>query len=147
MGYPMGILAERPENLTITNLGKSFHSLCYQCIFTDCITSALDKQYSVFMNLKRPLCVMLPVDMHDDPWFNNSALQILKIVDFMLQPKHFVFALILWINVLIGILTSLAVSTTALVSKVKTANFVNDLSKNVLLALTEQQIIDKKLKT
>lgn len=90
---------------------------------------------------------MLCVDMHDDPWFDNSALQILKVVDFMLLPKHFVVALIWGINVLIGILTSLAVSTTALVSKVKTANFVNDLSKNVSFALTEHQIIDKKLKT
>lgn len=61
--------------------------------------------------------------------------------------KHFVVALILGINILIGILTSLAAFTTALVSKVKAANFVNDLSKNVSLALAEQQIIDKKLKT
>lgn len=90
---------------------------------------------------------MLPVDMHDDPWFDNSASQILKVLDFMLRPKHFVVALMLGINILIGILTSLAVSTTALVSKVKAANFVNDLRKNVSLALTKQQIIDKKLKT
>ena len=69
------------------------------------------------------------------------------VLEFMLWPKHFVVALILGINILIGILTSLAASTTALVSKVKAANFVNDLSKNVSLALAEQQIIDKKLKT
>lgn len=64
-----------------------------------------------------------------------------------MQPKNFVAALILKINNLIDVLTSLAVSTAVLVSKIKTANFANNLNKNVSRALAQQQIIDKKLNT
>lgn len=62
----------------------------------------------------------------------------------MLQPKHFVMALILKINALIGILSSLTVSTATLVSKIKTTNFINNINKNISLALTKQQIIKKR---
>lgn len=34
-----------------------------------------------------------------------------------------------------------------MVSKIKAANFINNLNKNVLFALSEQLIINKKLKT
>lgn len=90
---------------------------------------------------------MLPVNMHNGLWFDNSALQILKFVNLILWPKHFATALILNLNTLIYILTSLAVSTAALVSKIKAANFINNSNKNVLFALAEQLIINKKLKT
>lgn len=70
---------KNPQNLPTTNLGKSFHILCSQCIFTNCITSALDKQYFVFIILKRPSYVILPIDMHDNPWCNNSTWQILRL--------------------------------------------------------------------
>lgn len=56
-------------------------------------------------------------------------------------------ALILKINALIGILSSLTVSTATLVSKIKTTNFINSINKNISLALTKQQIINKKVKT
>lgn len=56
-------------------------------------------------------------------------------------------ALILKINALIGILSSLTVSTATLVSKIKTTNFINSVNKNISLALTKQQIINKKVKT
>lgn len=90
---------------------------------------------------------MLPVNMHNGIWFDNSALQILKFVNLIMWPKHFVTALILNLNTLIYILTSLAVSTAALVSKIKTVNFINNLNKNVLFALAEQLTLNKKLKT
>lgn len=89
---------------------------------------------------------MLPVNMCNGLWFANSALQILKFVNLILRSKHFVTALILNLNTLIYILTSLPVSTAALVSKIKTANFINNLNRNVLFALAEQLTINKKLK-
>lgn len=90
---------------------------------------------------------MLPVNIHNGLWFDNFALQILNVTNLILQPKHFVTALILKTNNLIDVLTSLAVSTAIWVSKIKTANFVYNLNKNVSLPLAEQQIIDKKLNT
>lgn len=65
----------------------------------------------------------------------------------MIRAKRFVAALILGITALIAIVTSFAVSTTALVKEMQTATFVNDLHKNVTLALSEQKIIDLKLET
>lgn len=99
------------------------------------------------MILESPSYVILPMDIHDNPWYNNSTLQILKVIDLLLWPKHFVVALILKINALIGILISLAVSIATLVSKIKTTNFINNLNKNISLALTKQQIINKNPKT
>lgn len=129
VGYPFGILAGKSENVTIINQGKSYYIKCQSCILTNCLTSNLNKQYSVIILLQRPEYVMLPVDLKEDPWFDNAALQTLKNLDLLLRPKRFVVSLVLGISALIAILTSLAVSTAALVEEVKTANFVNDLSK------------------
>lgn len=55
--------------------------------------------------------------------------------------------MILGISALIAIVTSLIASSVTLVSKMKTAHFINDLNKNVSLTLVKQQIINKKLET
>lgn len=90
---------------------------------------------------------MLPLDLKDNAWFDNKALQTLKKVNKLIRPKHFMTALILGINALIAIITSLTVSSTTLVSEIKAKHFLNDLNKNISLTLVRQQIIDKKLKT
>lgn len=95
--------------------------------------------------VRRPPYVMLPVDLGDDPWYDNSAMQVLNILNELVRPKRFVAALILGITALISILTTFAVATTALVKEVHTAQFVNSLNQNVTLALMEQEHIDKKL--
>lgn len=46
-------------------------------------------------------------------------------------------ALILGISAMIGMLTTFAVSTTALVKSMQTATFVNELHRNITLALSE----------
>lgn len=63
----------------------------------------------------------------------------------LLRPKRFVAALNLGISALIAILTSFAVTTTALVTEIYTAHVVNDMQKKITMALSEQHIIDKKL--
>lgn len=67
-------------------------------------------------------------------------------MDAFIRPKRFVVALILGIIALITIFASLAASTTALVQEVHIFYHDNDLSKNVLLALVKQELIDEKLK-
>ena len=84
---------------------------------------------------------MLPVDLKDDVWFDNVALQTLKRVYELMKP-----ALVLGISVLIVILTSFTLSTVAIVLGINTAYFVDDLNKNGSLILARQQIVDKKLK-
>lgn len=53
--------------------------------------------------------------------------------------------LILGISALIAILTSFAESTMALVKEMKTVTFVNEIHRNISVALSEQQLIDRKL--
>ena len=52
--------------------------------------------------------------------------------------QHFVVTLILGSSALIAILTSLTDSTVTLVSDMKSAQFVNDVNKNVSLTLARQ---------
>ena len=61
--------------------------------------------------LKRPAYILLPVELGDDPWFENSGMQILKSLTELKRPKRFVTALILGIAALMAILTSFAIST------------------------------------
>ena len=70
---------------------------------------------------------------------------MLKRVNALIRPKHFVVALILSISALIVILTSLTDSTVTLVSDMKSAQFVNDVNKNVSLTLARQWVTDKIL--
>ena len=51
------------------------------------------------------------------------------------------------ITALIAIIASVTVSAIALSKKVHTASFVDQLSKNVSVALTTQKIMDKKIRS
>lgn len=97
------------------------------------------------MIVRRPPFVMLPVDLGDNPCYDNSALQILTSLNELIRPRRFVATLILGITALISILTAFAVETMALVQEIHTAHFVNSLNKNITFALMEQAAIDKKL--
>ena len=79
---------------------------------------------------------MLPVELGNDPWFENMGMQTLKRLNELIRPKRFVAALILGITVLITILTSFASSTTALVQQLYTAHFVNEMHRNISIALS-----------
>ena len=68
-------------------------------------------------------------------------MQTLKRLNKLIGPNRFVAALILEITALIAILTSFPLSTTALVQQLHTAHFVNDMHKNISIALSEQHII------
>ena len=72
-------------------------------------------------------------------------MQTLKRLNELIRPKRFVAALILGITALIAILASFTLSTTALVQQQHTAHFVNDMHKNISVALSELNLIDKKL--
>lgn len=63
----------------------------------------------------------------------------------MARPKRFIAALILGITTLIAIVNSVTVSAIALSKEVHTAQFTNELSKNVTMVLISQEIIDRKL--
>lgn len=145
VSYPFAILLGHPMHVNITVVDGSYRIFCHMCRLTNYIDSILDKKLSVIILVKRPPYIMLPVDLMKD-WYENSALQILKSLHALIRTKRFVAALILGISALIAIITTFAVATTALVQEIHTAHFVNELNKNVTLALSEQSLIDKKLK-
>ena len=69
-------------------------------------------------------------------------MQTLKRLNKLIGPNRFVAALILGITALIAILTSFALSTTALVQQLHTDYFVNEMHRNISIALSELHIID-----
>ena len=88
------------------------------------------------MIVKRPAYVLLPVDIGEESWY-NSTLEVVKNINELTRPKRFMAALILGISAMIAMLTTFAVSTTALVKGMQTATFVNELHRNITLALSE----------
>ena len=147
VSYPFAkLLGSRPQ-VNITHTGNSYFINCTAYKLTNCINSGMDKQYPVMILVKRPPYVMLPVDLQQNLWYENTALHTLETLNALLRPKRFIAALILGITALIAILTSFALSTTALVKEMHTAHFVNKMNKNISVALTKQSIIDKKLES
>ena len=147
VSYPFAMLLGSNSQVNITYVGNSYFINCTACKLTNCIDSVVAKQYPVMILVKRPPYVMLPVDLQQDPWYENTALHTLETLNALLRPKRFVAALILGITALIAIMTSFAVSTTALVKEMHTAHFVNDMNRNISVALSKQAIIDKKLES
>ena len=61
------------------------------------------------------------------------------------QPKRFIAALVVGITALIAIIASVMFSAVVLSKETHTSLFVDQLSKNVSVALPMQEIIDKKI--
>ena len=79
-------------------------------------------------------------------WYDNYGLAVLQQLQDLMQSRRFAGLLILGISVLITTITSVTVAAISLTQQVHTAQYVNDMSKNVSLALATQEIIDRKLK-
>ena len=140
---PHAILVGKPN---ITKHNTSFHIRCEHCILTNCIDAGLPKNQTTFLIVHQPPHVLLPVTLKGD-WYEDTGLYILQKLDALIRPKRFIAALILGITALISIISSLTLSTTALVQEIHIASHVNQLSHNISLALILQEKIDKKLET
>lgn len=145
VSYPYAILLGEVGLVNIRQEAASYHVYCHSCKLTNCISSSENKQLKVMLLVQRPPFVMLPVELGDEPWYDNSALQVLYRLNELIRPKRFVAALILGIAALISILTTFAVATTALVQEIQTAHFVESMNNNITLALKIQAAIDNKL--
>ena len=88
---------------------------------------------------------MVPVNITEE-WYDNHGLAVLQqLRDLMIRPKRFIGLLILGITALITAITSVAVATVSLTQQIHTANHVNQLSRNVSVALATQESIDRHL--
>ena len=138
------LLTNKTEKLQIIKNNGRFFITCDECALTTCVNSNMN--IKTIMLLKRPAYIMLPVSL-SEPWYTDTGAEIIKQVRELMRPKRFVATLILGISALIGILSSFTVATYALVKEVQTAQYANDLSKNISLALATQEAIDRKLET
>ena len=107
LNYPYGILAGQSSDLKIIKVKQSHQVSCSKCSLTNCVDPILIKNYSVILILQGPSYIMLPVDLKEDVWFDDVALQTLKRVNELIRPKHFVATLILGISALIAFLLHL----------------------------------------
>nr|XP_033709018.1 endogenous retrovirus group K member 7 Env polyprotein-like [Tursiops truncatus] len=136
------LLTNESDNLQIVRKYHRFHVLCTECMLTTCIIPNMKVQ--IIMLLKKPAYIMLPVTL-EKSWYNDKGVEVIKRVSELMRPKRFVAILILGISALIGIVSSFSLATYTLVKEVQTAQYVNDLSKNISLALATQEAIDRKL--
>ena len=89
--------------------------------------------------------MMVPVKLEGE-WFDDYALKVLYEFNGLIsRPKRFIAALVVGITALIAIIASVTVSAVVLSKQVHTALFVDQLSKNISIALTMHEIIDKKI--
>ena len=97
------------------------------------------------MIVKQPPYLMVPVKL-EWQWFDDYALKVLYELNGLIsQPKRFIAALVVGITALIAIIASVMFSAVVLSKETHTSLFVDQLSKNVSVALTTQEIIDKKI--
>lgn len=104
ISYPNALLLTRSAFVKITKVNKSYQVVCHSCKLTNCITSAEPKDLNVLLVVRCPPFVMLPVELGDDPWYDNSALQVLNTLRDLVRPKQFVADLILGITALLLLL-------------------------------------------
>ena len=112
---------------------------------SNCIDGNDYNNYNAVMIVKQLPYLMVSVKL-EGQWFNDYALKVLYEFNGLIsRPKRFIAPLVVGITALIAIIASGMVSAVALSKEVHMASFVNQLSKNVSVALTMQEIIDKKI--
>ena len=145
MHSPYAFLLARNRNDLEVFEGETVYNVeCVNCFISNCVDGN-DYNYKAVMILKQPPYLMVPVKL-EGHWFDDYALKALSELNGLIsRPKRFIAALVVGITALIAIFASVTVSAVALSKEVHTASFVNQLSKNVSVALTMQEIIDKKI--
>ena len=112
---------------------------------SNCVDGNDYNNYNAVMIVKQLPYLMVSVKL-EGQWFNDYALKVLYEFNGLIsRPKRFIAPLVVGITALIAIIASVMVSAVALSKEVHMASFVDQLSKNVSVALTMQEIIDKKI--
>ena len=115
------------------------------CFISNCVDGNDYNKYKAVMIVNQPPYLMVPVKLEGQS-FDDYALKVLYELNGLIsRSKRFIAALVVGITALIAIIASVTVSVVVLTKEVQTASFVDQLSKNVCVALTMQEIIDKKI--
>ncbi|KAF6302996.1 hypothetical protein mRhiFer1_008733 [Rhinolophus ferrumequinum] len=97
------------------------------------------------MVLHQPSFVMLPVNVTGE-WYSDRGYQVLiKLETALSRPVRALGLIITGVTALIMLIASSVTAAVSLSQSVQTATYVNELSKNVSIALDTQDLIDQKL--
>ncbi|XP_023382928.1 endogenous retrovirus group K member 13-1 Env polyprotein [Pteropus vampyrus] len=128
-------------NITVDNNTNQFNVSCNNCQLSNCVTSA---NTSVLV-LRQPPFIMVPVNLKG-PWFDEYGLQVLKEINMALgRSKRAVAVVVAGILAVVALVVTATTAAISLSNSVQTATFVNDLTKNVSLAMGSQESIDEKI--
>ena len=138
------LLAYYYTDVAVNYIGTVYNVQCFNCTTTNCITRD-NGNYKVMLLVRQPPYIMIPVNVTGS-WYNDQSIRALQLLNNkLIRSKRFIAALILGTTALISIITSMTVSAIALTKQIHTATFADQLSKNVTLALSTQEIIDRIL--
>ena len=139
------LLAKNQNELGVFEGETVYNVECVNCFISNCVDGNDYSNYKAVMIVKQQPYLMVPVKL-EGQWLDDLALKVLYEFNSLIsQPKRFIAALIVGITALIAIIASVMVSAVALSKEVHAASFVDQLSKNVSIALTTQEIIDRKI--
>ena len=125
---------------------KLYNVECVDFFISNCVDGNDYSNYKAVMIVKQPPYLMVPVKL-EGQWFDDYALKVsYELNGLISRPKRFTPALTVGITALIAIIVSVTVSAVALSKEVHIASFVDQLSRNVSVALTTQEIMDRKIK-
>ena len=139
------LLARNQNDLGVFEGETVYNVKCVNCFISNCVDGNDYSNYKAVMIVKQPPYLMVPVKL-EGQWFDDYALKVLYEFNGLIsQPKRFITALIGRITALIAITASVMVSAVVLSKEVHMASLVDHRSKNVSIALTTQEIIDRKI--
>ena len=144
---PYAFLLARNRNDSRVFEGETVYNVyCVNCFISNCVDGNDYSNYKAVMIVKQPPYLMVPVKL-EGQWFDDYALKVsYELNGLISRPKRFTPALTVGITALIAIIASVTVSAVALSKEVHIASFVDQLSRNVSVALTTQEIMDRKIK-
>lgn len=116
---------------------------CEGCNLTNCI-SVTDRNFDILV-LHQPPFVMLPVKVNGT-WYEHSGLQVLiRLCELLTRPNRFLGMLIAGLVAVTSLIATATTAAIALTQEIHTARYVEDLAKNMSVALGAQERIDRKL--
>nr|UVF62131.1 MAG: envelope protein [Bat faecal associated retrovirus 1] len=123
--------------------GDGYEIVCSKCNLTNCLSPA-DGIWDVIL-VHQPAFVMIPVNI-SGPWYQHTGVQILgEIKEMLARPRRFVGLLVAGIAALVAIVATATTAAVALTQEIHTAQYVNQLAKNISIALGAQERIDRKI--
>ena len=133
---PYAFLLARSQNDLGVLEGETVYNVeCVNCFISNCVDGNDYSIYKGVMIVKQPPYLMVPVKL-EGQWFDDYALKVsYELNGLISRPKRFTPALIVGIAALIAIIASVMVSAVALSKEMHTALFVDQLSRNVSVAL------------